>query len=77
MIKLINIKSDSRKIKAGDTFIAIKCEVNDGHKYIHKAIENGATKVIAEYGSYDVETLIVPDTRKYLNNYLKKIIINI
>ena len=34
-----------------------------------KAIETGATKVIAEYGNYDVETLIVPDTRKYLNNY--------
>ena len=69
---MINIKSDSRKIRPGDTFIAIKCEVNDGHKYIEKAIENGATKVIAEYGSYDVETLIVPDTRKYLNNYLKE-----
>lgn len=69
---MINIKSDSRKIRPGDTFIAIKCEVNDGHKFIEKAIENGATKVIAEYGSYDVETLIVPDTRKYLNNYLKE-----
>lgn len=69
---MINIKSDSRKIKPGDTFIAVKCEVNDGHKYIQKAIENGAKKVIAEYGSYDVETLIVPDTRKYLNNYLKE-----
>ena len=60
---MINIKSDSRKIKPGDTFIAVKCEVNDGHKYIQKAIENGAKKVIAEYGSYDVDTLIVPDTR--------------
>ena len=69
---MINIKSDSRKIKPGDTFIAIKCEVNDGHKYIEKAIENGASKVIAEYGNYSVDTQIVPDTRKYLNNYLKE-----
>jgi len=69
---MINIKSDSRKIRPGDTFIAVKCEVNDGHKYIEKAIENGATKVIAEYGEYEVETLIVPDTRKYLNEYLKE-----
>lgn len=69
---MINIKSDSRKVRPGDTFIAVKCEVNDGHKYIDKAIENGATKIIAEYGNYDVETLIVPDTRKYLNNYLKE-----
>jgi len=69
---MINIKSDSRKIRPGDTFIAVKCEVNDGHKYIEKAIENGAAKVVAEYGNYDVETLIVPDTRKYLNEYLKE-----
>lgn len=69
---MINIKSDSRKIKPGDTFIAIRCEVNDGHKYIDKAIENGATKIIAEYGSYSVETKIVDDTRKYMNEYLKE-----
>ena len=35
---MINIKSDSRKIKKGDTFIAVKCEINDGHQYIEKAI---------------------------------------
>lgn len=69
---MINIKSDSRKIKQGDTFVAIKCEVNDGHKYIDKAIENGAAKIIAEYGNYGVETLIVSDTRKYLSDYLKE-----
>lgn len=69
---MINIKSDSRKIKPGDTFIAIKCEVNDGHKYIEKAIENGASKIICEHGSYSVDTLVVDDTRKYLNEYLKE-----
>ena len=57
---MINIKSDSRKIKPGDTFIAIKCEVNDGHKYIEKAIENGASKIICEHGSYSVDTLVAP-----------------
>ena len=45
---MINIQSDSRKIKPGDTFVAVKCEVNDGHQYIEKAIENGATKIVAE-----------------------------
>lgn len=69
---MINIKSDSRKVKPNDTFIAIKCEVNDGHKYIDAAIKNGASKVIAEYGNYSVPTLIVDDTRTYLNNYLKE-----
>lgn len=69
---MINIKSDSRKIKPGDTFIAIKCEVNDGHKYIDEAIKNGASKIIAEHGNYSVPTLIVEDTRNYLNDYLKE-----
>lgn len=69
----MNIQSDSRKIKPGDTFIAVKCEVNDGHKYIQNAIQNGATKLIVEQdGDYGVDTLVVEDTRKYLNNYLKE-----
>lgn len=68
---MINIKSDSRKVKLNDIFVAVKCEVNDGHKYIDKAISNGASKVVAEYGTYDVDTLIVKDTRVYLNDYLQ------
>lgn len=67
---MITIKSDSRKILPGDTFIALKCVDNDGHKYIEKAIENGATKIIAEYGTYPVETVIVEDTRGYIIKYL-------
>ena len=64
------IKSDSRKIKEGDTFIALKGVNNDGHEYILDAIKRGAKKIIAEYGEYEVETLIVDDTREYLNNFL-------
>lgn len=69
---MINIQSDSRKIKKGDIFVALKCEVNDGHQYIDKAIENGASKVIAEHGDYSVETEIVEDTRIYINKYLEE-----
>ena len=68
---MIDIQSDSRKIKPGDTFIAVKCEVNDGHKYIDTAIKAGAKKIIAERGEYSVPTEIVPNTRKYLEDYLK------
>lgn len=69
---MINIQSDSRKIKPGDTFVALRGISSDGHNYINKAIELGATKIVAEDGSYSVETIIVPDTREYLNNYLKE-----
>ena len=68
---MLNIQSDSRKIKKGDTFIAVKCEVNDGHKYIESAIKNGANKIVVETnGDYGVDTLVVDDTREYLNKYL-------
>ena len=65
----MNIKYNSKKIQKGDTFIALKTN-NDGHKYINDAIKNGATKVVAEYGSYPVETLLVGNTKEYLVKYL-------
>ena len=65
------LQVDSRKVKKGDTFIALRGVDTDGHDYILKAISNGASKVICEEGSYDVETIVVSDTRKYLANYLK------
>ena len=65
----MNLKDDSRKIKKGDTFIALK-KVNDGHDYINDAIKKGASKIIAERGNYEVETVIVKDTHKYLVDYL-------
>ncbi len=69
----MKIKSDSRKIKEGDTFIALKTINNDGHKYVLDAIENGAKVVIVEKEDiYDVDTVIVPNTRDFLEDYLKK-----
>ena len=71
---MLNIQSDSRKIKPGDTFVAVKCEVNDGHKYIESAIKNGASKIVVEHldKNYDVDTLLVKDSREYLTNYLEE-----
>lgn len=67
---MINIQTDSRKIKKGDIFVALKGISSDGHDYIDSAIKNGASKVVVEHGTYDVETITVPDTREYLNKYL-------
>ncbi|RKY89121.1 UDP-N-acetylmuramoyl-L-alanyl-D-glutamate--2,6-diaminopimelate ligase [candidate division KSB1 bacterium] len=41
---------DSRKIKSGDLFIAVKGVNTDGHNYINKAIERGAVAVVYEKG---------------------------
>lgn len=67
---MFNIKADSRKIKQGDIFIALRGISSDGHEYIEKAIEAGASKIIAEEGVYSIPYEIVPDTREYLNKYL-------
>lgn len=67
----MNIKIDSRKVKNGDIFVALRGINNDGHKYVEDAIKNGASKVVVEEGLYDVETEIVIDTHDYLINYLK------
>lgn len=67
---MINIKIDSRKVKKDDIFVAIKGATVDGHDFINDAIKNGATKVIAEHGSYDVETVITDNPEEYITNYL-------
>ena len=67
---MINIKTDSRKVVVGDTFVAIKGLTVDGHDFIEKAIDNGATKIVCEHGSYAVETLVVPNTKEWLQQYL-------
>ena len=67
---MIKIKTDSRKVVAGDTFVAIKGLTVDGHDFIEKAIENGAVKIVCEHGSYSVETLVVSNTKEWLQQYL-------
>ncbi|MBR4230617.1 MAG: UDP-N-acetylmuramoyl-L-alanyl-D-glutamate--2,6-diaminopimelate ligase [Bacilli bacterium] len=68
---MINIKTDSKKVVPGDTFVALKGTIVDGHKYVEEAIKNGATKVIVSNNKkYSVETINVENTTKYLNEYL-------
>ena len=42
------IHIDSRKVNAGDLFIAVKGTQTDGHAYIGKAIELGASAIVCE-----------------------------
>lgn len=42
------IEFDSRKIVAGDVFVAIKGSVSDGHDFIEKAISLGAKVIVCE-----------------------------
>ncbi len=42
------ITFDSREVKDGDVFVAIRGTITDGHKYISKALDQGARAVVCE-----------------------------
>ena len=47
-VEITGVKIDSRRIEKGHLFVAIPGTVTDGHKFIPKAIELGATAVLCE-----------------------------
>lgn len=47
-VEVKDIQIDSRKIKPGDLFVAVRGAVADGHQFIEKAIENGAVAIVYE-----------------------------
>lgn len=70
---MIKYETDSRKIKKGQIFVAIKGHTVDGHDYINKAIENGAESVVAEHEvQCTVPVKVVESTEVYLKERLKE-----
>ena len=73
-LEIKGIEKNSKEVKEGYMFVAIKGFSVDGHKFIASAIENGATAVMVEEGCdlkalnipENVTILMVPDTRKAL-----------
>ncbi len=53
-VDIHTIISDSRKLKPGDLFVAMAGEYFDGHKYIPKAIEQGAAAIVGEQAITDL-----------------------
>lgn len=43
-----DVQLDSRKIKAGSLFIAVKGAAADGHRFIATAVEQGAVAIVCE-----------------------------
>lgn len=68
---MIKYETDSRKVKPGQTFVAIKGHTVDGHDYINDAIEAGATEIITEK-EIDVSApyKVVPSSEEYLKERL-------
>lgn len=59
-IEIKEIESNSKQVKKGYLFIAIKGFDVDGHQYIASAIKKGATAVMVEEGC-DLKALAIPE----------------
>ena len=46
--EVTGIQIDSRLVESGNMFVAVKGTQTDGHAYINKAIEKGATSIVCE-----------------------------
>ncbi|MEX0944895.1 MAG: UDP-N-acetylmuramoyl-L-alanyl-D-glutamate--2,6-diaminopimelate ligase [Balneolaceae bacterium] len=60
---------DSRTVKSGDIFIAVKGSISDGHNFIRDAVANGASIVISEKAApvdHNVAQIIVKNSRSLL-----------
>ena len=62
------VRDDSRKVEAGDLFVAVKGLRSDGHAFVAKAIEQGAAAVVVEHeqDNLKVPQVIVPSAAKAL-----------
>jgi UDP-N-acetylmuramoyl-tripeptide--D-alanyl-D-alanine ligase len=65
-----NISTDTRSIKEGDVYVAIKGEFFDGHHYINTAIHKGASALVVEQviDGIDIPQLVISNTKKALGH---------
>ncbi|MDO4270480.1 MAG: UDP-N-acetylmuramoyl-L-alanyl-D-glutamate--2,6-diaminopimelate ligase [Eubacteriales bacterium] len=60
------VRYDSRAVGPGDLFVAIRGYATDGHRYIGKAIEQGAAAVVCEEAPAGVPAVVVANAREAL-----------
>ena len=70
---MFKYETNSRLIKPGQTFVAIKGYTVDGHDYIEDAIKNGATAIIAQKEvKCSVPVTVVENSAEYYQKLLVK-----
>ena len=72
-IEINSIEYDSRKVKDGSVFVAIKGYDTDGHLFIKEAIKKGASAIILDNRDYfeedfKVPTILTKNSRKTLGS---------
>lgn len=67
-IQITGIAIDSRAVKSGDLFVAMQGGTLDGHKYIQKAIDNGAVAILGEKDltGFNIPYIQIKNTRQAL-----------
>jgi len=74
--EISGLSMDSKKVKKGDLFIAIKGSKTDGHLFINQAIDNGCKTIILEHKPLnykkEVTYIIVPDSKIALGEISSK-----
>lgn len=60
------VRYNSREVRQGDVFVAIRGFATDGHQYIGMALEKGAAAVICEEAAEGIPAVIVKDARAAL-----------
>ncbi|SFS49944.1 UDP-N-acetylmuramoyl-L-alanyl-D-glutamate--2,6-diaminopimelate ligase [Marininema halotolerans] len=66
-VEITGIQMDSREVKPGDLFIALKGFTVDGHQYIPQALEQGAVALVVEEDiKAPVPVMKVPDSKRAL-----------
>lgn len=63
--QVAGVEMDSRDVRAGDLFFALKGESSDGHLYLAKAFANGAAAAVVE-APIPLPHVLVDDTTKAL-----------
>ncbi|MCR5223820.1 MAG: UDP-N-acetylmuramoyl-L-alanyl-D-glutamate--2,6-diaminopimelate ligase [Bacilli bacterium] len=70
---MIEFETDSRKIKEGQIYVAIKGHTVDGHDFINQAILKGAKAVVVERDvDVNVPVIKVNNTQEYLTEQIVK-----
>ena len=68
----LRVETDSRRVRRGDLFWALRGPTHNGHHHLAEAAERGAVACVAEQGSIDslsLPTIAVADSRRALVDF--------
>jgi UDP-N-acetylmuramoyl-L-alanyl-D-glutamate--2,6-diaminopimelate ligase len=66
--EVTGVRYDSRRVTAGNLFVAVRGDVFDGHSFIEQAVDKGAIAVVGEQAALSkrATVIVVPDSREAL-----------